>query len=392
MATIRGTNLRNILNGTAVADTILGLGGNDDLKGLAGNDTLDGGTGADKMWGGKGNDTYLVDKVGDRAIELAGQGTDIVKSKVTFTLGANVENLTLTGTANVNGTGNTLANKLTGNAGRNTLNGNRGNDNINGGAGDDTLDGGLGNDTLNGSTGVHDRVLYTTAASVPPQLIDGIFFVTGVAVNLTTGGARELAAGSIDTLIGIEDVTGSAHGDLLIGNADANTLIGGAGVDGIDGRAGNDTIIGGTDLDYLRGGLGADTMTGGVGQDLFFWGTAADSGVGAGNRDVITDFVAGVDKIDLSEIDALTYLGTDNDGFRFIGAAAFTTGGLGSIPNLSEVRASFDAASNQTIVQINVQTSAPGVISASWLNSDLVVDLEIALAGNVTLAASDFVL
>ncbi len=153
MAKIKGTNVRNILNGTAAADTILGLGGNDDLKGLAGNDTLDGGTGADRMWGGKGNDTYLVDNVGDKAIELAGQGTDLVKSKVTFTLGVNVENLTLTGTAAVNGTGNALGNAIKGNAAANRLSGGDGNDTLDGSSGADRLDGGAGSDTIKGGVG-----------------------------------------------------------------------------------------------------------------------------------------------------------------------------------------------------------------------------------------------
>lgn len=153
MAKIKGTNVRNILNGTAAADTILGLGGNDDLYGRGGNDTLDGGAGADKMSGGLGNDTYLVDKVGDKAIELASQGTDTVKSKVTFTLGANVENLTLTGTVAVNGTGNTLGNSIKGNSAANRLAGSDGNDTLDGGSGADRLDGGAGNDTIKGGVG-----------------------------------------------------------------------------------------------------------------------------------------------------------------------------------------------------------------------------------------------
>jgi hypothetical protein len=90
------------------------------------------------MSGGAGNDTYLVDNVGDVVTEALNEGTDLVQSSVSFTLGANVDNLTLTGTANLNGTGNGDANVLTGNSGNNTLDG---------GAGADTMVGGDGNDT-----------------------------------------------------------------------------------------------------------------------------------------------------------------------------------------------------------------------------------------------------
>ena len=108
------------------------------LTGNAGNNVLDGGAGNDTMIGGAGNDTYVVDAAGDVVTELARQGTDTVQSSVTYTLGANVENLSLTGAAAINATGNTLDNMLTGNSGNNVLSG---------GAGNDTMIGGLGNDT-----------------------------------------------------------------------------------------------------------------------------------------------------------------------------------------------------------------------------------------------------
>lgn len=142
MATINGTSGNNTLNGTNSADSISGFGGNDTLMGLDGNDTLVGGIGIDIMYGGKGNDTYYVDDVSDEAIEDGfdpHQGSqDTVIASVGFTLGVNVENLTLTGSANINGKGNGSANVLIGNTGNNWLDGGTSVDTLKGGQGDDT--------------------------------------------------------------------------------------------------------------------------------------------------------------------------------------------------------------------------------------------------------------
>ena len=150
---ITGNSGSNFLSGWGGNDTLLGGAGNDTLNGGDGDDYLDGGTGDDSMSGTAGNDTYIVDSVGDVITEGTNQGIDLVLSSVTRTLGNNFENLTLTGTADINATGNTLANILVGNDGNNILSGSSGNDTLDGGAGNDTLTGGAGRDQLTGGEG-----------------------------------------------------------------------------------------------------------------------------------------------------------------------------------------------------------------------------------------------
>jgi len=132
-----GNSLDNRLRGNAANNT---------LTGAAGNDTLAGGSGSDCLVGGTGDDVYRVNSAGDKVVEYAGEGVDSVSSSMTYTLGANVENLALKGASGIKATGNALNNKLTGNSGKNTLAGNAGNDTLTGGAGADTLTGGAGDD------------------------------------------------------------------------------------------------------------------------------------------------------------------------------------------------------------------------------------------------------
>ena len=123
------------------------------LTGNAGANQINGAAGADTMRGGAGNDTYNVENSGDVVSEVLNSGTDAVQSSVSHILSADVENLTLTGTAPIDGTGNALANAITGNSAANRISAGAGNDTLDGGAGVDSLIGGAGIDSLNGGAG-----------------------------------------------------------------------------------------------------------------------------------------------------------------------------------------------------------------------------------------------
>lgn len=331
--TILGNNAPNSLNG--------GLG-NDILYGGLGNDTLDGGAGIDTMSGGAANDVYIVDHASDVVAEAANAGTDLVKSSVTEILSANVENLTLTGTAAINGTGNTLANIITGNANANTLDG---------GAGIDTLVGGAGNDTYVLSNGA-DKITDTAG-------IDAI--TSTITRSLATYTTIEKL-----TLVGtlVTNGTGNALANFITGNSNNNTL---------SGLTGNDTLNGGAGNDILIGGLGKDIMTGGAGLDDFDFNLISEMGKTATTRDVITDFTAG-DDIDLSTIDANGALAGHTFSFLAAKGAAFT-GAAGQLRWFQQG----SGASAVTIIEGTV-------------NADKVADLQIQLTGLKTLTAADFIL
>ncbi|WP_172970091.1 CARDB domain-containing protein, partial [Microcystis aeruginosa] len=160
---INGSSSSETVNGTSGDDHINAGAGNDSVNGGEGNDILDGGIGNDRLAGGPGDDTYIVDSSRDVAIENAGQGQDTIKSSVNYTLTVNIENITLTGNANIDGTGNNLDNLITGNSGNNLLKGLDGNDTLIGSAGNDTLIGGKGNDILTGGDG-SDSFLFGSGA------------------------------------------------------------------------------------------------------------------------------------------------------------------------------------------------------------------------------------
>ncbi|EIW20876.1 MULTISPECIES: calcium-binding protein, partial [Pelosinus] len=234
-----GSNVENLTltstgnidgTGNALNNVIIGNSGKNTLIGNAGDDVLNGGLGADRLVGGVGNDTYIVDNISDVVEENAGEGTDAVQSSITYALGSNVENLTLTGTGSINGTGNELNNIITGNSGKNILTG---------GAGDDILDGGLGADRLIGGLDDDTYVVDNTGDVVVENVNEGIDTVQS-SITYTLGANVENL-----TLMGIGNIngTGNIMNNVIIGNAGNNILNGGLGADIMKGGAGNDTYV-----------------------------------------------------------------------------------------------------------------------------------------------------
>ncbi len=257
------------LNGTGntLNNTIIGNNGNNYLLGDAGNDTLDGKAGVDTLDGGAGNDTYTIDNVNDVIIDSA--GTDTVSASISYTLAAGLENLTLTGNGNLNGTGNSLNNTIIGNNGNNYLLGDTGNDKLDGKAGVDTLDGGAGNDTYT-IDNINDVIIDsagtdTVSASITYTLANNL-------ENLTLTGSTAING------------TGNNGNNVITGNSGANLLSGLDGNDSLNGGNGNDTLLGGNGDDTLIGGTGNDSLTGGSGRDFFRYNSRTEG------IDTITDF------------------------------------------------------------------------------------------------------
>jgi Ca2+-binding RTX toxin-like protein len=177
-----GNEHSNLLRGSNGNNVLKGEGGNDRLFGEGGVDVLNGGTGADRMAGGGGGDTFVVDHRNDHVIEDDVAGRDSVKSSVDFTLPSYVEQLTLTGSQDIDCVGNALRNVLTGNSGANRLNGEGGRDILYGGVGSDRLDGGSGQDSLDGGKGA-DAFVFVRAAESRTGVGDIIVeFQTGIDV------------------------------------------------------------------------------------------------------------------------------------------------------------------------------------------------------------------
>ncbi len=310
--TLASTTLAiNVENLTGLLSTGQTLNGNildNSLTGGAGDDVLDGKTGADTMIGGAGNDIYYIDNAGDIVTEQSNGGTDEVRTTLaSYTLAANVENLTGLATTGQTLTGNSADNVLTGGSGADKLDGGGGNDSLYGGAGNDTLtvtltgdavltgtyDGGPGDDTLavngpiSGSSHAdfsgatlanieHLIVSWTTAEFTTAQLSANFNSISG-AVQLTDGGTLSLTGkivtnahillAAADTVVDASGaaaagvwVQGNSGYDTITGTGGDDYLYGGGGADVINGGDGNDTIAGGTGLDVLHGGAGDDQL------------------------------------------------------------------------------------------------------------------------------------
>ncbi len=323
---LTGTADQDMLAGTSVTDRITGLAGDDTIHAAAGDDFLDGGTGADVMNGGLGNDTYVVDRVGDIVNELADEGTDTVRSSIAYTLGANVENLTLIGSANINGSGNALDNVLIGNSGNNTLTGGAGNDRLDGGLGNDTMIGGLGNDTFvvnqvgdvitesanQGIDTVESAVTYNLTSNVENLTLTGTANINGTGssadnVLLGNSGNNQLDGGSgndtMDGAAGNDSLFGGSGNDILLGGLDNDLLNAGSGNDVLDGGDGVDVLDGGSGNDHLIGGAGNDQLGGGSGADHFTGGAGNDTLIGGSGNDLY-DFTRGDGQDTISDADS----------------------------------------------------------------------------------------
>jgi hypothetical protein len=412
---LTGTGGADRINAQSGADVVDAGAGNDFIDGGEGDDIINagdgddylrGGLGADTMRGGLGNDTYVVDDAGDTTDETGGDGIDLVHSRISWTLGSAIENLTLGNGGSWTGIGNALANVITGNslantisglAGTDTLNGGGGNDVLsggddadtlngdtqndtlnggggadilNGGAHNDALDGGTGADALNGGTG-HDSYVVDDAGDVVTEGAAAGTDTVSASISYTlTANVETLAlTGSADL-----NGTGNTLANTINGNSGANVLSGGgggdilnglAGNDTLNGEAGNDTLDGGADNDTLSGGAGQDRLTGGANADTFVF-TVLDirrSGPGFGlaaDKDVILDLsFAANDRIDLSGIDANALL-ADDQGFTFVTRFTNAAG-----------QATVKASGGKTLLQLDV-------------DGDGKADLLIEINGNIT--------
>jgi Ca2+-binding RTX toxin-like protein len=242
---ILGSNFENL---TLAGNAAINGTGNSSANILTGNSA------ANVLTGGLGNDTYYVG-AGDSVVEASGAGVDLVVSDVSWTLAAYVENLTLVGTAAIDGTGNGYDNVIIGNSAANVLTG------------------GIGDDTY--YVGAGDTVVENSAAGVDTVISDVSVVLWHFVEHLTLTGTADL------------DGTGTTWHNHITGNAGNNVLSGALGNDTLDGRDGNDTLLGGDDDDTLNGGNGNDALFGGNDDDFLYGGIGSDTISGDAGNDRI---------------------------------------------------------------------------------------------------------
>ena len=313
-----GNAAANVLTGGDGADTLEGGDGADSLVGGGGVDSLVGGAGADTLAGGIGDETYTVE-AGDTVVELAGEGLDTVMTLGDFTLGAEVENLTLLSAAGSAGTGNGAANLIIGGAGADTLLGAGGSDTLNGMGGADVLDGGAAGDRYivgdavdtvsdSGADGL-DRVVTSLKTHVLGAGIEELEFAGAGAFKGTGNGLANL-------------LIGGNKGDLLDGKAGADTLFGGRGDDAyvVDSVSDKVTEKGGAGFDTVRTALTVFTLGDNL-EGLAFTGAGAFAGTGNALANSLTggagndtlDGLAGADTLKGGKGDDVYRVDADTD-------------------------------------------------------------------------------
>lgn len=311
--TVTGSALGDRIEGASGDDTLFGGAGDDRLSGGKGNDILEGGAGIDTLRGGAGDDTYIVSDMADRILEVPGEGTDTIQSSAMITLPSYVENLVLTGTEAIDGTGNSLANHLTGNGAANVLKGLGGNDFLIGGGGADSLDGGEGSDVFvfSSAADLAQATIADTGAVGIDELRIGAATATSFVAQVDWTGLEAITIGTGDARVAERwgttaiNFDASAYGRALLvsGNDGANHLIGTAFADTIAGGGGNDVLDGGEGADLISGELGADTLSGGAANDRLAGGDGSDTLNGDAGNDsldggVDNDLLYGGDGLD----------------------------------------------------------------------------------------------
>ncbi len=468
MAIKRGTKMGESLRGTNSTDSLYGRGGDDKLYGLAGadslfggvgndalfggtgrdlldggngNDLLDGGKGYDRMFGGLGDDIYIVNSIGDQVAENTGSGIDRVQSSVSWTLGENVENLTLTGSAAINGTGNGLANVLIGNGSANSLDGGSGDDTVSyAGVSEFTVNNAINYGLVNlaagqkfgiaveigggnnfsgnvagavaGTAGMSSGDTFTSIEIVVGTAFtdiidlhstgtvhggsgnDNIQLFAGGTANggsgndgfgLINGGTANGDSGN-DSIFLVRGGTGTGGDgeDYIINQSSiAGNIVGDAGNDTLVGGGGIDSIFGGSGNDHIRGGLGIDSLSGGVGADTFFFSRGDSGDFFSPVSDLISDFSRSQgDRIDLR-----AFFG--GEAVAFAGSGGITTVGGGNPlnPTVSwetQIAYSYDTTSNITRIYYTNSGSSSALFA--------IIPYEtVEVAGFFNLTMADFI-